>query len=211
MVLRPRRDGELGNFVQRLTTTHVRRWHLHRNGVGSGNLYQGTYKSFPVQDDEHFLTVCRYVEQNPLRAGLVRTGTKSGRLALVEPACRLQRNREANRNGLIGVAGPQIDRLGFIGQPSADTKGAGGTALISAKGASFWERKLDDGYGRSARGAVHDAWAWTAAQREIENWTYPLFHPRGGAHPGWDRTVEEANGDKRNSLDIGGGSRNSSS
>jgi putative transposase len=72
MVLRPTKDRELGNFVQRLTTTHVRRWHLHRNSVGTGHLYQGTYKSFPVQDDEHFLTVCRYVEQNPLRAGLVQ-------------------------------------------------------------------------------------------------------------------------------------------
>ncbi len=71
MVLRPTKDRDLGNFVQRLTTTHVRRWHLHRNSVGSGHLYQGTYKSFPIQDDEHFLTVCRYVEQNPLRAGLV--------------------------------------------------------------------------------------------------------------------------------------------
>ena len=57
--------------MQRLTTTHVRRWHLHRNSVGSGHLYQGTYKSFPVQNDSHFLTVCRYVERNPLRAGLV--------------------------------------------------------------------------------------------------------------------------------------------
>jgi putative transposase len=71
MVLWPTRDGELGHFVQRLTTTHVRRWHLYRGSVGSGHLYQGTYKSFPIEDDEHFLTVCRYVEQNPLRAGLV--------------------------------------------------------------------------------------------------------------------------------------------
>src|SRR5207248_10047720 len=30
------------------------------------------FKSFPVQEDEHFLTVCRYVERNALRAGLVR-------------------------------------------------------------------------------------------------------------------------------------------
>ncbi len=71
MVLWPTADGELGNFVQRLTTTHVRRWHLYRQSVGTGHLYQGTYKSFPIQDDEHFITVCRYVEQNPLRAGLV--------------------------------------------------------------------------------------------------------------------------------------------
>jgi putative transposase len=71
LVLWPRRDGELGRFMQRLTTTHVRRWRLARGTVGEGHLYQGTYKSFPVQDDDHFLTICRYVERNPLRANLV--------------------------------------------------------------------------------------------------------------------------------------------
>jgi putative transposase len=34
-------------------------------------LDQGRFKSFPVESDEHFLTVCRYVERNALRAGLV--------------------------------------------------------------------------------------------------------------------------------------------
>jgi REP element-mobilizing transposase RayT len=34
-------------------------------------LYQGRFKSFPVQDDGHFLTVCRYVEANALRAAMV--------------------------------------------------------------------------------------------------------------------------------------------
>ncbi|MHC4445925.1 MAG: transposase [Planctomycetota bacterium] len=71
IVLWPRHDGDLGRFMQRLTTTHVRRWHLHRNSVGTGHLYQGIYKSFPIQQDEHFLTVCRYVERNALRANLV--------------------------------------------------------------------------------------------------------------------------------------------
>ncbi|MFV1969321.1 MAG: hypothetical protein ACC628_28200, partial [Pirellulaceae bacterium] len=32
---------------------------------------QGRFKSFPVQDDDHFYTVCRYVERNALRANLV--------------------------------------------------------------------------------------------------------------------------------------------
>jgi putative transposase len=39
--------------------------------VGTGHLYQGRFKSFPVETDRHFLAVCRYVERNPLRAGLV--------------------------------------------------------------------------------------------------------------------------------------------
>jgi putative transposase len=71
LVLRPEADGDMGRFMQRLTVTHVRRWCEHRHAVGLGHLYQGTYKSFPVQDDAHFLAVCRYVERNPLRAGLV--------------------------------------------------------------------------------------------------------------------------------------------
>jgi putative transposase len=29
------------------------------------------FKSFPVQEDGHLLTVCRYVERNALRADLV--------------------------------------------------------------------------------------------------------------------------------------------
>ncbi len=39
--------------------------------TGTGPVYQGRFKSFPVQSDEHFLTVARYVERNALRAGLV--------------------------------------------------------------------------------------------------------------------------------------------
>lgn len=34
-------------------------------------MYQGRFKSFPVQEDEPFFTVCRYVERNALRANLV--------------------------------------------------------------------------------------------------------------------------------------------
>src|ERR1700730_3492037 len=47
LLLWPEQAGVLGMFLQRLTTTHVRRWHLHRQSVGYGHLYQGTYKSFP--------------------------------------------------------------------------------------------------------------------------------------------------------------------
>jgi putative transposase len=72
LVLWPTRDGELGRFMQRLTVTHVRRWHEHRRSTGVGHLYQGTYKSFPAQRDEHLLTLIRYVERNALRSNLSR-------------------------------------------------------------------------------------------------------------------------------------------
>jgi putative transposase len=71
LILWPRREGELGAFLQTVTTTHVRRWRLFRQSVGAGHLYQGTYKSFPVQGDDHYYAVCRYAERNALRANLV--------------------------------------------------------------------------------------------------------------------------------------------
>ena len=59
LVIWPERDGELSRFIGWLTLTHTQRWHAHYHNTGSGHLYQGRFKSFPVQEDEHFLTVCR--------------------------------------------------------------------------------------------------------------------------------------------------------
>ena len=67
----PRHDGELSTYAQWLTVTHVRRWHAHHHTEGTGPIYQGRFKSFPVQADDHFLLLCRYVERNALRAALV--------------------------------------------------------------------------------------------------------------------------------------------
>lgn len=72
LVLQPREDGQLPPFMRWLTMTHTQRWHCFHGTVGSGHLYQGRYKSFPVESDHHLLTVCRYVERNAARAGLVR-------------------------------------------------------------------------------------------------------------------------------------------
>jgi REP-associated tyrosine transposase len=71
LLLWPEHDGDLAAFMQRLTITHSRRWQEHRGHVGLGHVYQGRYKSFPVESDEHFCSVARYIERNPLRANLV--------------------------------------------------------------------------------------------------------------------------------------------
>lgn len=68
----PQQQGELSKFVGWFTLTHTQRWHAHRKSIGSGHVYQGRFKSFPVQEDEHFYTVARYVERNAQRAKIVR-------------------------------------------------------------------------------------------------------------------------------------------
>jgi putative transposase len=72
LLLWPRHDGELSDFGHWLTLTHTQRWHAHYHDVGVGHLYQGRFKSFVVAADDHYFRVCRYVERNALRAGLVR-------------------------------------------------------------------------------------------------------------------------------------------
>lgn len=69
LLLWPHADGDLSRWMQWLMTSHVRRYHRHYHG--SGHVWQGRFKAFPVETDEHYLGVLRYVERNPLRANLV--------------------------------------------------------------------------------------------------------------------------------------------
>jgi putative transposase len=69
LVVWPLEDGDLSRWMQWLMTCHVRRYHRHYQS--SGHVWQGRFKAFPIQEDRHFLTVLRYVERNPVRAGLV--------------------------------------------------------------------------------------------------------------------------------------------
>jgi len=87
LVLRPRADGDLAEFMRWLTVTHTQRWHAAHREAGGGHVYQGRYKLFPVQARKvrraersrgpvdkggSLWAVLRYVERNPLRMGLVR-------------------------------------------------------------------------------------------------------------------------------------------
>jgi putative transposase len=69
---RQRQDQQVSEFFRWLTVTHTQRWHAHHGTSGTGHVYQGRFKSFPIASDGHLLAVLRYVERNSLRAGLVR-------------------------------------------------------------------------------------------------------------------------------------------
>ena len=71
LVLWPLTDTELSSFMAWVTTTHSKRWHAWRRTAGNGHVYQGRFKAIPVSSDSHFLSVCRYVERNAVRAKLV--------------------------------------------------------------------------------------------------------------------------------------------
>jgi putative transposase len=118
-VLWPENDGDLGRFMQRLTVTHVTRWQKNYNMVGYGHVYQGRYKSFPVETDDYFYQVMRYTERNALRANRVRRAEEWpwGSLWIYRPSGKKchsnptrQRGRETPKNPTN--AGPRL-RVGL--------------------------------------------------------------------------------------------------
>ena len=69
LLVRPTGEASISRIVQSLLVSHTQRYHKHyRSG---GHVWQGRFKSPVIQNDEHLLTVLRYIEANPLRASLV--------------------------------------------------------------------------------------------------------------------------------------------
>jgi putative transposase len=69
LLLRPGPGQSISRILQSLTIAHT--WRYHRRHHTVGHVWQGRFKSPVVQGDEHLLTVLRYIEANPLRAGMV--------------------------------------------------------------------------------------------------------------------------------------------
>ena len=113
LVLWPRGDGDVSRWMQWIQTTHVRRYHEHYHA--SGHVWQGRFKAFPIQEDEHLLTVLRYVERNPFRAGLVpglldwKWSSLPLRAADVRPAWYDRGPVLRGRDWAAHVAPPQTD------------------------------------------------------------------------------------------------------
>jgi putative transposase len=70
-VVKPDDSEQLSSFFQQVSGTHAKRFRVAQQSVGEGHVYQDRFKSSPVESDGHLLSLCRYVERNARRAGLV--------------------------------------------------------------------------------------------------------------------------------------------
>jgi putative transposase len=71
MVLWPLDDTGLTRYTGWLSLTHACRWQRVHETRGTGPVYQGRFKAIPIETNRYFITACRYVERNAVRAGLV--------------------------------------------------------------------------------------------------------------------------------------------
>ncbi len=72
LVLYPKKDGDVSQFMQWLTLTHTQQYRSKTKTIGYGHLYQGRYKSFLIEKDTYLLAAIKYVERNPVRANITK-------------------------------------------------------------------------------------------------------------------------------------------
>jgi putative transposase len=69
------RDGEevtaVAQYLRWLSATHAIRFRIWTGTRGLGHVYQDRYKSVRVRSEQHYFTLIRYIEQNPLVSQLV--------------------------------------------------------------------------------------------------------------------------------------------
>ena len=71
LLLWPEADDDTRNFVRWLSMTHARNLRAWRGSSGGGAVYKGRYDASAVEAPAYFYTVVRYIERNPVRAGIV--------------------------------------------------------------------------------------------------------------------------------------------
>lgn len=168
LVLWPETDGQLTTFLRWLTLTHSVRWHKHHRSTGSGHLYQSRFKAFPVQEDEHLYAVLRYVERNPLRAGLV---TRAEEWAWSSLACRTDESEPAARRLHPGPLPLPADWVSRVNEPQTEAElAAMREAVVRGRpyGSETWRRTV-------------------VRQLGLESTIRPRGRPRKGPSPGTER------------------------
>jgi len=93
-VLWPEHDGDLSRFMQRMANMHTQRWQRAKLRIGYGHLYQGRFKSFPIESDEHFYSVVRFIlssmrRPDPIKTPLLFCRHPGPRALTVAPSVRL--------------------------------------------------------------------------------------------------------------------------
>jgi putative transposase len=105
LLVRPTGAG-ISRIMQSLLVSHTQRYHKHyRSG---GHVWQGRFKSPVIQNDEHLLTVLRYIEANPLRARIAKRAENYP--------------WSSYRAHGLGEPNPLVDRLLIFEELSSNTK-----------------------------------------------------------------------------------------
>ncbi len=69
LLISPSTKDALTTLMRKLNVTYVK--HIQERHHLSGHIFESRFKSFPVEDGEYLWEVVRYIDRNPVNAGLV--------------------------------------------------------------------------------------------------------------------------------------------
>jgi len=69
LLVTPGNENSLPRTMQALGRRYVR--HVNTARRRTGTLWEGRYRAAPIDSEAYFLACCRYIELNPVRAGMV--------------------------------------------------------------------------------------------------------------------------------------------
>ena len=64
-------EESISNTIKRVSSSYV--FWYNKKYERCGHLFQERFKSEAVESDEYFLTVLRYIHQNPVKAGMTKS------------------------------------------------------------------------------------------------------------------------------------------
>jgi putative transposase len=104
-------EWDVSAFLHRLTTTHAKRWRRKTGTIGHGHVYQDRFKASSIFSERYYYNCLRYVEQNSLQAGLVRSAKEWRWSSLAE--------RLGNGRGILSPdpVGLPLDWIELVDQP----------------------------------------------------------------------------------------------
>jgi REP-associated tyrosine transposase len=134
LLVTPETAASLPRTMQSLGRRYVR--HINARRHRTGTLWEGRYRAAPIDTDAYFISCCRYIELNPVRARMVdhprqyrwssyraHADGKADALAAFHPVWRrLGRSVEARQDAYRGLIKEKLDPV-FLGALRAATNG----------------------------------------------------------------------------------------
>ena len=156
LLLTPRNADSAGLLMKHLGQRYVQ--YVNRGYRRSGTLWEGRFRSCLTQSEDYVLACYRYIELNPVRAGMVRhpreyrwssyaanaLGKADPLLSAHEEYRRLGRNEEARREAYRELFKAQLDPE-VLGQIRGATNGN------FALGSERFQKQIEAALGRRAR------------------------------------------------------------